>query len=361
MQRDGAYQEPLTNFLISTFTVSWEKNSTYQLAFTAIDDGSMSFNLLKAENIITFKGQQYIIKQCVPNYTDGYNTMAITATHVYSDLRRIYKRDKKEGTLTYSVNDVLSFYLDKNDFGYSFKVYGTFGKQQITDLGGDSGMDMLSKIVATWTNAIIFPDNKSINVYTEDAFGKNYGNRLGYGYNSNNITLTYDSTSIVNQLKVFGKQKDDDSKSYYFDPHFVKDDESIKKYGLYDGGDLSDERFTDPKAIDEYAKKQLVTEPTLSVTLEYQDLDEPIAGEIKRFEIIKSGFSTDIMVVSFSYYPFDVSQKSNITLNSNNKTVLDYQRNNDKKMEQTKKDQSNISKAITEGVWYNYGGDNIES
>ena len=369
MKRDGTLQEPLQSIINSTFNVSWENNSQYQITFTAYDDKSVAYALLTAENIVTFQGQQFVIKSNVPNYSGGYATVAITATHIYMDSRKIFQHKKKDGTLTYSVNDVLSFYFANNQFGYSYEVKGTFTKQQISDLGGNSAFDGLSQIISTWTDAFIFPDNKKIVVYDKATFSKNLGNRLGYGHNSDDMSLTYDSTNLVNQLTVVSAQKDDGSS--YWQPHVVKDETSISEYGVWDGGDFSDDRFTDMNAADSAARAQLVTEPTISITLGYLDNDVPIAGEVRRLEILDTGFVTDVMVLAYSYYPLDKSQKPTITLNSNAKTILDYQRSNKQQLNQAKNNSDAIAKAIKDantrlniivkdGVWYEYGGDDVD-
>lgn len=364
-KRDGTLTEPLTSLINSSFNVSWENNSSYQLTFTAFDDKSVSFALLTSENIITWRGQRFVIKQSVPNYSARYATIAITATHIYLDVRKIFRHNKKAGTLTYSVRDVLAFYLDNNNFGYTYDVQGSFSNQQITDLGGNNAFDGLSQIMSTWPDAMIYPDNKKIVVYSKDAFTKNFGNRLGYGYNSDNMTLTYDSTALVNQLTVISATKEDGS--VWFQPHVINDPTSISKYGVIDGGDFSDDRFHDANAADAAARAKLVTEPAITVTLDYLDNDEPVPGEMRRLEVLKTGFVTDVMVVAYAYYPLDSSQKTSLTLNSNPRTVLDYQRNNRNILNQAQQNTLALSNAIrdandklhvltSDGVWYTYGG-----
>ncbi|WP_225367657.1 phage tail protein [Ligilactobacillus salivarius] len=71
---------------------------------------------------------------------------------------------------TYTVNDVLAFYLDGNKNGFSYQVIGNFDKQQITDLGNTNGKDMISKILSTWENAIFYPDNRNIRIYNKKDF-----------------------------------------------------------------------------------------------------------------------------------------------------------------------------------------------
>ncbi|WP_166434907.1 prophage endopeptidase tail family protein [Weissella paramesenteroides] len=344
MKRDGTLQEPLQSIVKPTFNVSWENNSQYQITFTAVYDGSVAYALLTAENIVTWQGQQFVIKSNVPNYSGGYATVAITATHIYMDCKKIFQHSKKDSTLTYSVSDVLSFYFANNQFGYSYEVKGTFAKQQISDLGGGNAFDGLSQIVSTWPDAFIFPDNKKIIVYDKATFAKNLGNRLGYGHNSDNMALTYDSTNLVNQLTVISAQKDDGSS--YWQPHVVKDDTSISEYGVWDGGDFSDDRFTDVNAADKAAKAQLVTEPSISITLDCLDSDVPIAGEVRRLEILDTGFITDVMVLAYSYYPLDKSQKPTVTLNSNAKTILDYQKSNKRQLNNAKQNSAALANAI---------------
>lgn len=364
-KRDGTLTEPLTSLINSSFNVSWENNSSYQLTFTAFDDKSVSFALLTSENIITWRGQQFVIKQSVPNYSARYATIAITATHIYLDVRKIFRHNKKAGTLTYSVRDVLAFYLDNNNFGYTYDVQGSFSNQQITDLGGNNTFDGLSQIISTWSEAIIYPDNKKIVVYSKDAFAKNLGNRLGYGHNTDNMTLTYDSTALVNQLTVISATKEDGS--VWFQPHIINNPTSISKYGVIDGGDFSDDRFHDVNAADAAARAKLVTEPAVTVTLDYLDNDKPVPGEIRRLEILETGFVTDVMVVAYAHYPLDSSQKTSLTLNSNPQTVLDYQRSNRNILNQAQQNTLALSNAIrdandklnvltSDGMWYTYGG-----
>lgn len=160
------------------------------------------------------------------------------------------------------------------------------------------------------------------------------------------MTLTYDSTGLVNQLTVVSNNNDDGKP--YFQSHIVKDDESIKEYGLWDGGDFSDERYHDANNADNGARATFVTQPSVSVTVDYLDNDEPIPGEIRRLEVLDTGFITNVMVVSYNYFPLDKSQKTSLTLNSNAKTVLDFQRSNRSQLYQSKQNTAALSQAIQE-------------
>lgn len=341
--------EPLTTAVNSTVKLDWEKNGTYQLSFTAYAglEDLVAYEMLDVESSIFFDGQEFVIKQSLAEVQDNFTTKQITATHVYNEVSRIRQENVNSGEKTYTIDDVLSFYLKDNTLGFTWKVIGDFDKQQITDLGGDSAKDCLSKITDVWSNAVIFPDNKVIQVYEQESFRKNLGGRIDYLHDANNIQLTSESTEIVNQVKAIGKEKDgsdSDKPSYYFDPFLVTDNDSVQKWGLHPGDDVSNDRFTDKEAMQKYALSQMVAEPSLSISVTSEVNQKPIAGEVVRLEIRPMTFVTNVEVVGYTWYPFDKTQPNSITLNNNAKTILDYQRRNKNSLVKVIQDQKEASK-----------------
>ncbi|WP_186738736.1 phage tail protein [Latilactobacillus curvatus] len=330
--------EPLACILNSSFQTNWEQNNTYQLQFTAYDDKSVAYDSIDAESSIYFDGQEYIVKQCLPDFSSGVATKQVTAIHIYNEVSRIRQRTIKTGTITYSINDVLAFYLSGNSLGFSYQVIGSFDTTQITDLGNSDGKDMLSKIVSAWPTAVIYPDNKVIRVYSSDAWAKNNGNRIDYLNNASEVKQTYDSSSITNQAMVYGKTKESDNTDateYYFPPHLVSNQDSIDKWGLHPAADISDDRFTDSGAMDRYALTQLIPEPTLTIDVTYDGNEKPIAGELRRLEIREASFVTNVQVVAYTWYPLDETQQTQLTLNNTAKTILDYQNSHKQVLEET--------------------------
>lgn len=276
-----------------------------------------------------WSGQEYIIKQFQEADTNGFTTYKVTAIHVAYDVQRVRQRQVKTGTLTYTVESVLSFYLAGNSLGYTWQVIGNFGKEQITDLGNSSGKDMLDKIISTWPDAIFYPDNKNIRIYQHDSLAKNLGNRIDYLHNTPELKLTYDSSSIVNQVLASGKTKENtsgnsDKTEYYFEPFLVTDQASVNEWGLHPGDDVSDERFTDKSAMKTFVLSQLTPQPTLVIDVSDLVNEEPTLGEIRRLENRKDGFVTEVEVVAFTFYPLDNSQATSVTLNDQAKTILNY-------------------------------------
>ena len=303
----------------------------------AYDDGSVAFNMLSVESSVWWDNQEYIIKQFQPDYSNGFTTYQITAIHVAYEVARIRQRKTKTGTLTYSVNDVLSFYLKGNTLGFTWQVIGNFGKEQITDLGNSSGKDMLDKIISTWPDAVFYADNKNIRIYQHDSIAKNLGNRIDYLHDTPELKLSYDSTNIVNQVMASGKQKENtnsDKTEYYFKPFLVTDDSSVSQWGLHPGEDVPDERFVDADKLRTFVlNNKLTPQPTLSIEVTGITNEEPNLCEIRRLENRKDEFVTEVEVVAYTYYPLDSSQATSITLNNRAKTILNYKSARDKSLQ----------------------------
>ena len=201
-----------TCFRKNTFVYEYEDNETNQISFTAYNDGSPSFGCIANESTITFNNDLFIIKD-IEEDDNGSEVYSVTAVqYVNSEIGRVRQRNVRNGVLTYTVESVLDFFLNDqlaNPFGFSYHVYGDFDKQQIENLGACSGKDMISKIIETWPGTIVYPKRMTINVYSPDAFKKNYERRIVYKYNSSDMKLTEDSTEIVNQVLAIGATKED--------------------------------------------------------------------------------------------------------------------------------------------------------
>lgn len=359
--KNSAYTEPLNYFPNGSFYEHWQKNSVWELVFTAIDDHSVAFADLNSEASIFWQNQEFIVKQCVSDYNNGLITKEITASHVMYECSRFRQHSIKSGTLTYSVNDVLTFIFENNPLGFSYEVNGNFTNQQITDLGNCSGQDGLSKILETWPDAIIYADNRHIKVFQHDAFVQNIGNRIDYINSASEVKLTSDSTGLINQALAIGATKDTENSSdsdkdaankspeYYFQPFTVKNDDSIKKWGLAEGEDVSDDRFHDENAMRTYALSKLVPEPALTIEVTENTHERPTAGDIRRLEIRPVGLVTNVELVEYTWHPFDKDQVTQITLNNATKTILDYQRSASKNLSAIVDSQKNHLSELTQG------------
>ena len=306
--------------------------------------------MLDVESSVFFDGEEYIVKQSLVEAQEGFITKQITATHVYNEVVRIRQQTVNTGSKTYSIDEVLEHYLKGNDLGFTWEVHGNFDKQQIEDLGGDSAKDGLSKITETWSNAVVYPTNKLIRVYEIESFRQYLGGRIDYLHDTSDVQLESDSTEIVNQVMAIGKEKDgsdSDKPSYYFEPFLVTNQDSANKWGLHPGDDISDDRFTDKKTMEQYALSQMTAEPSLTITITSDVNRKPTPGEMVRLEVRPMSFVTNVEVVGYTWYPLDKTQKNSITLNNSARTILDYQKRNNSSLAKVIKNQKDSIKGVS--------------
>ena len=140
------------------------------------------------------------VQKTVTSKTEGNTTTKTTVTK--TDETNDDSED--EDQVDYHIEDVLKYWIDGNNLGFSYQVIGTFPTARLEKLSDGSGTDMLGKITESWPNAIIYPDNKNIRVYEQKEFYKDYGNRLDYEYNTSEFKWSYDSTSLTNEVLCIG-------------------------------------------------------------------------------------------------------------------------------------------------------------
>lgn len=512
----------LRSFLPDTYYWTAEVNGDFTMQFTAYDDGSEAYSLLTTQNIIYDRGQAFVIKQVSDVKSGGATALQVSCSQVMSELSRWRIHDgntadngqEQQNTddlvpvkgpqldannmATVTPDGILQYYIgDANGVnapGFTWKVIGSFSQQPVlfdaTDL--KSG---ISKITATWTDAVIYPNGYEIDVYDHDSFYKYRGHRIDYLHDTSQVQLDTDSTVIKNQFRVVGatysnsgtgtadtglpngaigpnakgaqaviadakkylgvpyvwggaggarggnpysgmdcssfvsqvykdfgisipaytvsmepygheisrsqvqtgdmgfygshggsyhismaldnntmiyepapgqscktqsidsypptwwerndqmakivgsgggltggddgtdastETYDDSKDQYYFQPFLVKDEESIKRWGVFDAGDLTNDQLTDPEAAKEYAKKQFVPNPSLSVQVTKTSNDQPVLGDIVRFEIKTNGYVEQLPTVGYTWYPYSKASQTTVNLNSNPKSMLDY-------------------------------------
>lgn len=512
----------LRSFLPDTYYWTAEVNGDFTMQFTAYDDGSEAYALLITQNIIYDHGQAFVIKQVSDVKSGGATALQVTCSQVMSELSRWRIHDGNtadngqeqhntgaivapkgpqldaNNMATVTPDGILQYYIgDANGVnapGFTWKVIGNFSQQPVlfdaTDL--KSG---ISKITATWTDAVIYPNGYEIDVYDHDSFYKYRGHRIDYLHDTSQVQLDTDSTVIKNQFRVVGatysnsgtgtadtglpngaigpnakgaqaviadakkylgvpyvwggaggarggnpysgmdcssfvsqvykdfgisipaytvsmepygheisrsqvqtgdmgfygshggsyhismaldnntmiyepapgqscktqsidsypptwwerndqmakivssgggltggddgtdadtETYNDQQDQYYFQPFLAKDEDSIKCWGLFDGGDLTNDQLTDPAAAEEYAKKQFVPNPALSVQITKMSNDQPVLGDIVRFEIKTNGYVEQLPTVGYTWYPYSKASQTTVNLNSNPKSMLDY-------------------------------------
>lgn len=316
------YSETLVDFDRSSVKRTWKKNQSYQLELTAANDDSLAYSILRNENSLLMGGQEYVIKQVKPDLKGYSNQVAITANHIYYESRRIWQYQKRAGTITYSIQDILHYFFDNNPYGFTWEVIGDFSKVQIENLGNTSALDALNTCVDKF-NCVIYPDNKHIRIYSRDAWQKKVDKSYLYGHNTTTFSCSWDTTSIQNVTKCYGKQKDGQEGQYYFPPFIAKNDTSIKRWGERPGAEISDERFTDKNAMNAYAMSTMQADPVTTMALAYDGDDQVLPGEVWYLRVEPEQFDTDVEVTGITDYPFAPDHKPEVELDNSVRTLLD--------------------------------------
>lgn len=295
--------------LQKTFKETWNLNDTWSITFSVIETNEFSkaLELIKPENIITYQGQEFIIKQPNREILDGISTYTVTAVHrYYVDASNVRRNDVSNGTITWSFQDAVNSFVNNNDQGVSVSFNGNFPKIQIENLGNSSFLKFAQDYFSKF-KAVVVPDNKHWNIYSYDAFKKHNGKRIIYQNSAEDLKLNFDSTSIINQCRCLGKPIDNTNPQKYSVDFIWSNQDSIDKWGLHRGDTQSDERFTDQNSMTQFEDGNLQTDPvvTLEITAFAQEKNSYDKGEEIILIVPDINWSTNVILNHYERNPFN--------------------------------------------------------
>lgn len=356
--RKSQYDETLSCIDNSSWSHNVEMNQTDQITFTALQDGSLGYQLLENENYLYFSGQQYRIKQADKD-DSGYDYhREVTTTHIRFDAQYVYQYEKHKGSWTVGPADLMSFVFDQNELGnhgFTWSIIGDPPKVEVTDYGEKSGQDCINDCCEKF-NMVVTADNKHIYLTVMEQFVKKINLSFKYLNNTPEFKTSIDTTELQNIAKCYGKTKEkeedntssdsgsdlsdtdvdttdiatkdasaDDDTEYYFEPFIVRDEESIKEWGERPGPPIIDERFTDPEAMRQYALATMKSEPEVQMSLSYTG-DEPLSLGNMVYAIIKpENFETWVTVTAVKTNALSWHSDPEISLNNKPQNLVDYE------------------------------------
>lgn len=301
-----------------TFRTRWEKNSVYEVTFECRDSGELSFGLLGVDNIVKYKGQSYVIKVMADQSLGGYRSIQVTARHIFFELNQRMQPKTKKGEVKFTLKEALDFLFSGIGDGYSYMIYGNFGVTKIlNDFGNTDIVSGLSQLSEEFNVYCIYPDNKSIGIYTESAWVKKTNKSIRYLNNAETMSLDWESDNLVNQVYVVST--DEKPK---FQPFYVRDEESIKRWGIKENERLEVTGVSKDVA-EKQAKRKLVTQPVVSIDVEMMNgVNDVEPGE--EWTVVNSQqlFDTSVQIVSIETAPM-ISEAVKLTLNNKRRNFLD--------------------------------------
>lgn len=205
--KSGNYDETLTCFDRSTLSNSEEMNKTNQIDFTAINDGSIGYQLLQNENYILFNGQKYRIKQAEKDDEAYDNKRVVSATHIWFDCQYVYQYDTIPGKKKLAAKDLMKFVFDENElgnYGFTWDVQGSNELATFVDYGNKSGLECVNDCIEKF-NLVVVPNNKHITLMAMAMWQHKVNKSFRYIHDTPTFTANIDTTEIQNIAKVYGK------------------------------------------------------------------------------------------------------------------------------------------------------------
>lgn len=260
--------------LQETFKESWTVNEKWQVTFAITDSLAYehAIQLLDVQNIVHYDGQSYVIIQCTKTVSGGVSVYEVTASHLFYRLANNVRQDNvKTGTLTYGLSDAVNFMLASNDQGVTAKFIGDFPKIQIENLGNSSFNKFLQDYTSKFDASYVI-NNQQIIFYSATYLKQQpVIDTLFYQHDVEDVKLSLDTTSLVNEVHCLGKpidQKSDtnNSQTKYQVDFTYRDNTSIHTWGLQRGDPLSDDRFTNQGSMTEYARQTVQAQPIATLT-----------------------------------------------------------------------------------------------
>lgn len=260
--------------LQETFKESWTVNEKWQVTFAITDSLAyeQAIQLLDVQNVIQYDGQSYVITQCTKTVSGGVSVYEVTASHLFYRLANNVRQDNvKTGTLTYGLSDAVNFMLANNDQGITAKFVGNFPSIKIENLGNSSFNKFMQDYTSKFDASYVL-NNQQI-IFCSATYLKQQPaiDTLFYQHDVEDVKLSLDTTSLVNEVRCLGKPIDqgndtNNSQTKYQVDFVYRDDDSMKKWGLQRGDPLSDERFTDQESMTEYARQTVQAQPIATLT-----------------------------------------------------------------------------------------------
>lgn len=316
--------------LQETFKESWTVNEKWQVTFAITDSLAyeQAIQLLDVQNIVHYDGQNYVITQCTKTVSSGLSVYEVTASHLFYRLaNNVRQNNVKNGTLTYGLADAVNFMIANNDQGITANFIGDFPKIQIENLGNSSFSKFLQDYTSKFDASYII-DNQQITFYSA-AYLKQQPviDTLFYQHDVENVKLSLDTTSLVNEVHCLGKPINQDSgtnnsKTKYQVDFTYRDDDSAKKWGLQRGDPLSDERFTDQESMTEYARQTVQAQPIATLTTTAWDV---VIRQCETVKLIMPNldWQTTVALNGYERNPFNQFSLPTITFDNASLAVND--------------------------------------
>jgi hypothetical protein len=349
------YEEHIIDFDHSSFKRTQEKNtaSTISFTITRTDRNAFVYDLLQSDQVsVIFDGQEYVVQQIAPKQNGSVTSCDITAVHVlastqdiqkYNVLDEEYADDSKP---QHTIEDLLHFIFDGNEFGYTWEVKGTFSKVTPQSFGNNDGLSLIKTIIDLF-NCVVKADNKHLIFYDDSSWKNITQKQFRYLYNTDEVQLSLDKTNVKTKVMCYGAKDEHDN--YLFDP-YVYTSPNVSRFGVKYAPAITNDQITTKADMDKYAAEQLQDVPEVTFTLKYNGTDVPNIGDVWMLIHEPMGFNTDVTIIGVTTYDFDDTKLPELTFSNAKKDIISLQQQVAKKASNADKTLKNAKQFVSENL-----------
>ncbi|MBC1251332.1 phage tail protein [Listeria welshimeri] len=308
---DNGLEEILIDIDYDSFSYDYEKNTSRSISFGVrkTKNNEVSFNILGNEAIITYRGQQFVVKKCVPKVVGAEFSKQVTAQHICYTIQDHVQYEVKTGEKNYSIHEALDFAICGNKLGFTFQVIGAFPTVKLENLGDKNALELINLFIEKF-NAILFADNKRLCFYNEATWYQETEKQFRYLYNTEDISLDINTDNLKTVIKCYGKQKENADKltgdnKYQAVVTYVSPNKEI--YGYRMANSKSTDTITNNTDLLMFAKEQIMDIPETSLSLTYRGTENITERDIWFLRHEPLGFETEVYVTRLKTgHPFSV-------------------------------------------------------
>lgn len=276
----GLREEHLIDLDYGSFRYEFQQNNMRNIQFVVYltELNHFSFDLLTTEATIIYNDQLFVVKTCEHTGNGTLRTKEVTAHHIGQTCVNYVQRKIQSGVKTYSIDEMLTHGFQGNKGGFTFKIHGTFAKQQIENLGRMTLMEYLQKAIDAFS-AYVFADNKIWNIYSEEEFFRKSNLVLRYLYNTDTIHVQESTENLRTVIKAYGKKKENHSgeADSDYEAVVIYRSREAERYSEFEAVPVFNDNITHKDTLEKWAKSQIIDVPEISLEMLYIDNKEPVS------------------------------------------------------------------------------------
>lgn len=313
--RAGQREEILTGLDYSSFTFDHELDTTWQISFTVykLSDSLMAFSMLMNKALVQWHGQWFTCEQPIMDITDDVPTKQITATHVkfgvqwwrpqMTPIEQVETTDDDGNATNVAIPTYSATKLMQMAFAgcadYTWEVKGPDDTTQIDGIDRQSAYEFISTYIIDQMGWVFAADNYHIIVESLSTFKNETGKVINYYHDSDNLNFEWDSTSMFNAVRMYGKD------NVYLGEYV--DEDSKNTYGKMYGDDVTSDTATTASQLNAQAALSVESSsapiPTMTSTY-YGAVDDYKLGDMVTVTATPQDIDQELMVSAMSGTPY---------------------------------------------------------